>query len=87
MRYNARQLRDGRWAVFTGRTRYYSKTVTTDRAEAERRAALYTADYHLTKARELIGRVDLDGAKELGREAWNIIEDVRTRAHRFESRL
>lgn len=35
MKYNAKQMNDGKWAVFTGK-KYFTSTVTDDKNEAEK---------------------------------------------------
>ena len=53
MKYNAKQLDDGKWAVFTGK-HYWPSTITESREEAHRQAIIKTAIYHRVQLDELI---------------------------------
>lgn len=45
MKYNAKQLKSGEWAVFTGR-KYFTDTISNTQEEAHLRAIEKSAQYH-----------------------------------------
>ncbi len=76
MKYNARQLQNQNWAVFKNRSKFWPNTETEDRVIAERKAALFSASWHIEQAANLLSELSLEGAKELGREAHDIVDAV-----------
>lgn len=75
MKYNAKQLSDGRWAVFTGK-RYWPKTATEDRDEAKQTAAEFSADWHIGQIKKLLPTMNLVAARSIGHVADSIIDSV-----------
>lgn len=45
MKYKAKQVKDGYWAVFTGK-QYFVNTVTSNKATAEKSALVMSAHWH-----------------------------------------
>jgi len=46
MKYNVKQLKDGSFAVDAGRGKYFNKTKSWDRNEAERDAVIMSMNWH-----------------------------------------
>ena len=46
MKYQAKQLKDGDWAVFTGKRKYFADTVTSEKFEAAKEALEMSARWH-----------------------------------------
>ncbi len=61
MKYNAKQLKDGTWAVFTGRSKYWPHTISETQEAAHLWAIKESAIWHrqqLDKLSEKFGTVE-----------------------------
>jgi len=76
MKYNAKQLPNGNWAVFTGK-KYWPNTETTDREEANKSANYKSAMFHMKEARKILDKgVELYQAYNIGHEAVDMVDAV-----------
>lgn len=79
MKYNARKLSNGDWAVFKNRSRYWTSTTTASRDQAEAKAAEFSASWHLEQAEKLLAKMALASARCIAHEANNIVDAVENR--------
>lgn len=79
MKYNARQISSGEWAVFKDRTNYWTSSVRPTLEEARKQAAYYTALWHLDRVLGMVQDLELQDALEVGREANEIVDEVQDR--------
>lgn len=72
--------RDGKFYVATSnKKKYWPKTGTSVKAEAEAEAALRTALYHMDQVKKCYSKLDLDGAFTIGHyaiELTNLTQDM-----------
>ena len=57
MKYKAKQMRDGKWAVFTG-SNYYISSVTESKQDAEEEALIRSMRWYHDKAQETYGKLE-----------------------------
>ncbi len=79
MKYQAKQLANGQWAVWKNSKAYWASTTTRDRETAEISAAGFSASWHLEQAQNLLDKMDLPAARNIGHEANDIVYTVENR--------
>ena len=65
MKYKAKQLSNGQYAVFTGR-KYFTATVTNSKTEAERNAFIESMRWHQWQIDKIEREMDNSGLFEYG---------------------
>ena len=77
MKFNAKQMSNGNWAVFCGPNKFFTKTENPDEEWVLNEACKRTAMWHLEKAREAVKLMDnVDMAVMVGHAAMEVENDV-----------
>jgi len=81
MKYNAKKMKSGQFAVFQG-AKYWERTVTDSEAVAKNEAIRMSVQWHLSQAVKCIDNLDLGGCnvdlilKEIGTSARDSVGDA-----------
>ena len=61
MKYKAKQLTSGDFAVFSGNNKYFTDTVTADKKMAKKMALMYSAQWYYAQAEEAYALAEKEG--------------------------